>query len=114
MTQLQRFISVLTIDINVKILKSSLMSKLEPCLLEEKASNYIVSKNGPLLSESTIRRILKKIKHSYHGIRYHDPKQKHNLAEALDFMEEVNKLPQHLILSTDESVHPLNLARKKA
>jgi len=29
-------------------------------------------------------------------------------------MEEVNELTPHLILSTDESGFPLNLARKKA
>jgi hypothetical protein len=28
-------------------------------------------------------------------------------------MERVNQLPQHLILSTDESGHPLNLASKR-
>ncbi|CAG8470845.1 8147_t:CDS:2 [Racocetra fulgida] len=35
------------------------------------------------------------------------------LTETLDFMEEVSKLPQHLILATDESGYPLNLAPRK-
>lgn len=77
-------------------------------------SNYIVNKGGLPLSKQTIRRILEKIKYSYHGIHYRNPKQKQNLAEALDFMEKVSKLTPHLILSTDESGFPLNLARKKA
>jgi hypothetical protein len=65
------------------------------------------------LSIPTIFRILKKIGYSYHGVHYRNPKQKENLAEALEFMEEVSKLPSRQILSTDESGHPLNLASKK-
>jgi len=66
------------------------------------------------LSKPTIYRILEKIGYSHHGVHYRNPKQKQNLVETLDFMEEVSKLPQHLILSTDESGYPLNLAPKKA
>ena len=79
----------------------------------KEASDYVVRKGGPLLSIPTIYRILKKIKYSYHGIHYRNPKQKQNLPETLEFMEEVNKLPFYLILATDESGYPLNLAPKK-
>ncbi|CAG8568193.1 9111_t:CDS:2 [Paraglomus occultum] len=86
--------------------------KMKEAQTLKEVSDYIVKKDGPLLSESTIHRILEKIKYSYHGVHYRNPKQKQTLAEALDFMEEVNKLTPHLILSTDESGFPLNLAHK--
>lgn len=79
----------------------------------KEASEYIVKKGGPRLSKPTIFRILKKIGYSHHGVHYRNPKQKQNLAETLEFMEEVSSLPQHLILATDESGYPLNLAPKK-
>ncbi|RIA89981.1 hypothetical protein C1645_738252 [Glomus cerebriforme] len=79
----------------------------------KEVSNYVYKKTGLQLSIPTIYRILRKIKYSHHGIHYRNPKQKQNLAEALEFMEEVSKLSQHLILAADESGYPLNLAPKK-
>ncbi|WP_147409513.1 transposase [endosymbiont GvMRE of Glomus versiforme] len=65
------------------------------------------------MSVSTIFRILKKIGYSHHGVHYRNPKQKENLPETLDFMEEISKLLPRQILATDESGYPLNLAPKK-
>jgi hypothetical protein len=79
----------------------------------KEASNYVLNKTGLLLSIPATHRILKKAGYSYHGIHYRNPKQKQNLAETVEFMEEVSKLPQHLILATDESGYPLNLTPKR-
>jgi hypothetical protein len=79
----------------------------------KEASNYVFNKTGLRVSKTTIHRILEKVGHSHHGIHYRNPKQKQNLAETIEFMEEVSKLPQYLILATDESGYPLNLAPKK-
>jgi transposase len=78
-------------------------------------ANYVAKKTDKKPSKSTIHLTLERIGYSYHAIHYRNPQQKQNLTEVIDFIEEVNKLPQqHLILSTDESGFPLNLARKKA
>ncbi|KLL05314.1 MAG: transposase [Mycoplasmataceae bacterium RV_VA103A] len=77
------------------------------------ASKYVADETGLKLSIQTIHRILKKIKYSHQVIHYRNPNQKHNLAKTVEFLEEVSKLPQHLILATDESGYPLNLAPKK-
>ena len=78
-------------------------------------ANYVAKNTDKKPSKSTIHLTLERIGYSYQAIHYRNPQQKQNLTEVIDFIEEVNKLPQqHLILSTDESGFPLNLARKKA
>ena len=76
-------------------------------------SDYLFEKVNKRISTSTIYLELKRIKYSYQVIPYRHPKQKQNLLEVIEFMERVNQLPQHLILSTDESGHPLNLASRR-
>ncbi|CAG8541915.1 313_t:CDS:2 [Cetraspora pellucida] len=79
----------------------------------QEMSDYLFEKVNKRISLSTIYLELKRINYSYQVIPYRHPKQKQNLAEVIEFMERVNNLPQHLILSTDESGHPLNLAQRK-
>jgi hypothetical protein len=76
-------------------------------------SDYLHEKRGKRFSESTIFLELKRIKYSHQVIPYRHPQQKQNLAEVIEFMEKVSQLPQHLILATDESGHPLNLTPRK-
>jgi hypothetical protein len=79
----------------------------------QEMSKYLLEKRGKKISKSTIQLSLERIRYSYQVIPYRNPKQKQNLAEVLDFMEEVNKLPPKQILATDESGYPLNLTPKK-
>lgn len=79
----------------------------------QEMSDYLFEKRNKRISTSTIYLELKRIKYSYQVIPYRHPQQKANLPEVIEFMERINELPQHLILSTDESGHPLNLASRR-
>ena len=82
-----------------------------PIVTQQERSDYIFEKSGRRYSQQVISLTLKRFGFSRKVVPYSYSKQKKLMVEFWKFVNEiVPKLPQHRLLSLDESNFPLNLA----